>query len=134
MVGAQTLINLGRPNEVVALGNGTQGWYLADLPLEYQSSRVYPAQVPAQNLDSLRQRSRRLQEKFAVPTVDAAQVRAWLADEACNVFLCDVRTAEEHRPGCVPGLAQHAPRARGQTSCRERVCPYGERSAGSASL
>src|SRR3546814_21065161 len=111
MVGAQTLINLGRPNEVVALGNGTQGWYLADLPLEHQSSRVYPAQVPAQNLDSLRQRSRRLQDKFAVPTVDAAQVRAWPADEASHFFLSHLRHDEEPRQGGLPPRAPHAPRS-----------------------
>ncbi|CAP44490.1 rhodanese-like domain-containing protein [Bordetella petrii] len=109
IIGAQTLINLGIPNEVYALENGTQGWYLADLPLEHQSSRVYPERIPAQSLSSLRQRSRQLQEKFGVTVVDAGQVRAWLEDDACNVFLCDVRTEEEHRQGGVPGRAQHTP-------------------------
>ncbi|MBV7483405.1 rhodanese-like domain-containing protein [Bordetella sp. BOR01] len=109
IIGAQTLINLGIPNEVYALENGTQGWYLADLPLEHQSSRVYPEQVAAQGLDSLRQRSRRLREKFAVPIVDAAQLRAWLDDEACNVFLCDVRTEEEYCQDGLPAQVQHTP-------------------------
>ncbi|HYG45776.1 MAG TPA: rhodanese-like domain-containing protein, partial [Bordetella sp.] len=109
IIGAQTLINLGIPNEVYALENGTQGWYLADLPLEHQSSRVYPEQVSPQDLDGLRQRSRRLCEKFAVPSVDAAQVRTWLDDGAQNVFLCDVRTEEEHRQGSLPALVQHTP-------------------------
>jgi len=109
IIGAQTLINLGIPNEVYALENGTQGWYLADLPLEHQSSRVYPEQIPARDIGALRQRSQRLREKFAVPEVDAGQVRAWLQDEARNVFLCDVRTEQEHRQGGVPGQAQHTP-------------------------
>src|SRR3546814_3400071 len=72
IIGAQTLINLGIPNPVYALENGTQGWYLEDLPLEHQASKVYPEQVSAQHLASLRQRSSRLREKFAVPAVDAA--------------------------------------------------------------
>ncbi|MBO1114064.1 rhodanese-like domain-containing protein [Bordetella petrii] len=109
IIGAQTLINLGIPNEVYALENGTQGWYLADLPLEHQSSRVYPEHIPARDIDVLRQRADRLREKFAVPVVNAAQVSAWLQDEACNVFLCDVRTEQEHRQGGVPGQAQHTP-------------------------
>ncbi|WP_407847982.1 rhodanese-like domain-containing protein [Bordetella petrii] len=109
IIGAQTLINLGIPNEVYALENGTQGWYLADLPLEHQSGRVYPEHVPAQGLDALRERAGRLRDKFALPVVDAAQVRAWLADASRNVFLCDVRTEEEHRQGDLPALAQHTP-------------------------
>ncbi|KPA93581.1 hypothetical protein PF70_06493, partial [Pseudomonas asplenii] len=47
-MGAQTLINLGVKNPVYALENGTQGWYLADLPLEHGSTRRYrDEQAPA---------------------------------------------------------------------------------------
>jgi len=109
IIGAQTLINLGLPNPVYALENGTQGWYLADLPLEHHSERVYPATVPQAGMDGLRERSARLRARFAIPAVDAAQVRAWLADGTRNVFLCDVRTEEEHLRGDLPGLAQHTP-------------------------
>ena len=35
IIGAQTLINLGIKNKVVALENGTQGWYLADFVLDH---------------------------------------------------------------------------------------------------
>src|SRR5690606_26297988 len=77
--------------------------------LEHQSGRVYPAQVPAHGLDALRERAGRLRDKFALPVVDADQVRAWLADANRNVLLCDVRTEEEHRQGDLPALAQHTP-------------------------
>jgi len=109
IIGAQTLINLGIPNPVYALENGTQGWYLEDLPLEHQSARVYPETVPETAMGGLRERAARLRERFAIPTVDAARVREWLADATRNVFLCDVRTEEEHRRGDLPGLAQHTP-------------------------
>ena len=42
IIGAQTLINLGIPNKVLALENGTQGWYLQDLPLDHGQLRKYP--------------------------------------------------------------------------------------------
>ena len=41
ILGAQTLINLGIPNPVYALENGTQGWYLVDLPLDHGKSQRY---------------------------------------------------------------------------------------------
>ncbi|MGE8601371.1 rhodanese-like domain-containing protein, partial [Bordetella trematum] len=47
IIGAQTLINLGLPNPVYALENGTQGWFLADLKLEHGAQRRYEACVPA---------------------------------------------------------------------------------------
>lgn len=43
IIGAQTLRNLGLPNPVLALENGTQGWYLAGHALEHGSQRRYPA-------------------------------------------------------------------------------------------
>jgi rhodanese-related sulfurtransferase len=53
ILGAQTLINFGVPNPVYALENGTQGWFLADLDLEYGSRSQYPAEVPAASLPSI---------------------------------------------------------------------------------
>jgi rhodanese-related sulfurtransferase len=42
IIGAQTLINFGVPNKVVALENGTQGWALADRELETGARRFPP--------------------------------------------------------------------------------------------
>jgi rhodanese-related sulfurtransferase len=109
IIGAQTLINLNVPNKVYALENGTQGWYLADYPLEHKSSRVYPQTVSEGSLAALRERSARLVRKFALPSASAEQVRAWLADGERSVFLCDVRTEEEYRQDGLPVLVQHAP-------------------------
>ncbi|WP_281077745.1 rhodanese-like domain-containing protein, partial [Variovorax paradoxus] len=41
IIGAQTLINLGVPNPVYALENGTQGWYLADHALAHGGTERY---------------------------------------------------------------------------------------------
>jgi rhodanese-related sulfurtransferase len=39
IIGAQSLINAGLPNQVVALKNGTMGWHLAGLALEHGNER-----------------------------------------------------------------------------------------------
>ena len=108
ILGAQTLRNFGIENPVFALENGTQGWYLADLPLDRGASRKYPAVVPGETLASLQVRASALAQKHGVRWVGANEVRRWLADPTRNVFLCDVRTPEEFAAGSLPG-AQHTP-------------------------
>lgn len=105
IMGAQTLINLGLPNPVFALENGTQGWYLADYTLEHGGARRYGADSGD---TALRAAARQLAERFEVPQVDAATVQAWAADGERSLFLCDVRTPEEFEAGSLPG-AQHTP-------------------------
>jgi len=108
IIGAQTLINLGIPNKVYALENGTQGWYLADHELEHQSDRLYPQAIAPATLPALRDRSARLARRFALPATTSAQVSAWLSAGERSIFVCDIRTEEEHRRDHLPGLVQHA--------------------------
>ena len=105
IIGAQTLINLGIPNPVYALENGTQGWFLADQALEHGGSRRYP---DGSGTPVLRDAACRLAERFEVPTVSASTVRAWAEDPGRTLFLCDVRTPEEFAGSSLPG-AQHTP-------------------------
>ncbi|UVA79600.1 rhodanese-like domain-containing protein [Pandoraea commovens] len=108
IIGAQTLINLGIPNPVMALENGTQGWYLEDLPLEHGSTRRYPDAVSPASVTQMRDASGALAERFAVPEVDASTFAQWAKDTSRTLFLCDVRTPEEYAAGTLPG-AQHTP-------------------------
>ncbi len=108
IIGAQTLINLNIPNQVYALENGTQGWYLADLPLEHESNRLYPETIDEDARPALQERSARLVKKFQLKTVDAATVTSWLQAGTRNVFLCDVRTRNEYLQS-MPAYVQHAP-------------------------
>jgi len=108
IIGAQTLINLGIPNPVIALENGTQGWYLEDLSLEHGASRRHDAGVPDGNIDALRVRAESLATRADVPTLTAAQAAQWLGDPTRSTFLCDVRTPEEFATGSLAG-AQHTP-------------------------
>ncbi|MDF0729458.1 cystathionine beta-lyase [Pseudomonas entomophila] len=116
IIGAQTLINLGIDNPVYALENGTQGWYLVDLPLEHGGQRGYPAHS-GQALERQRARAVALARKAGVQWVTAGQVAGWgaaMGPEAAphtasrTLFLCDVRTPEEFAAGSLPG-AQHCP-------------------------
>ena len=108
IIGAQTLINLGVKNKVLALENGTQGWYLADYELDHDATRKYPETVNVKNLPAQQQRAKTLAEKNGVTFVDRATVEHWLTDNTRTTFLCDVRSPEEFARGTIPG-AQHTP-------------------------
>jgi rhodanese-related sulfurtransferase len=106
IVGAQMLRHFGVPNPVLALENGTQGWFLADLQLDHGADRLYP---PApQDLTEARARAARHASRCGVPRIDTATLRGWLGDPTRNTFLCDIRTPEEFAAGSLPG-AQNAP-------------------------
>jgi len=108
IIGAQTLIDLGIKNPVYALENGTQGWYLEDLPLEHGSERRYADEVSTSNLAAQRLAAAQLAERAGAVTVEAAQVQQWAIEAGRSLFLGDVRTAEEFAVGTLPG-AQHTP-------------------------
>ena len=104
IMGAQSLINAGIPNRVVALRNGTMGWHLAGLALDHGQSRYVPEVSPAQAADA-RRRAHAVCARFEVPRIDRATLAAWQADPDRTTFLLDVRSPEEflarHLPGSV---------------------------------
>ncbi len=93
IIGAQTLIDLGLPNPVIALENGTQGWTLAGLPLEHGAEAVLPA--PGAELAARRRDVQALALRHGVETVTGETLQAWLADRERTVYLLDVRTEDE---------------------------------------
>ena len=98
IIGAQSLINLGLPNPVYALENGTQGWYLADLALEHESRRAYPEVTPDEaGLEVNRARAEALAEKYALRVAGAADLAAWAAEADRTTAFIDIRTPEEVR-------------------------------------
>lgn len=108
IIGAQTLINFGVPNPVYALENGTQGWLLSDLQLECGSTRKYPEKIDAAALPAQQEAAKKLMARFAIRSVAAQDVAAWLKEMDRTTYLCDVRTPEEFAAGSIPG-AVHAP-------------------------
>ncbi len=108
IIGAQTLIDLGLPNPVYALENGTQGWFLAGLELDRGAGRRYGPGPAAADLAAMQARVRALAQARGAAFVSAQEVAGWLADLARTTYLLDVRTPEEFAAGAVPGFV-HAP-------------------------
>ncbi len=106
IIGAQSLVNAGLPNPVVALRNGTMGWHLAGLQLECGAERhCGDASIAAR--DWARAAAARVAQRFGVRRVDIARLEAWRG-EAGNLYVFDVRTPEEYHAGHLPG-ARSAP-------------------------
>jgi rhodanese-related sulfurtransferase len=108
IIGAETLRRMGVPNQVFALENGTQGWFLAGLMLEHNAQRKYPPAPQGSVLTLLQAHARMLAQSNGVPMTETAQAALWLGDTSRSTYLFDVRTAEEFAAGSLPG-AVHAP-------------------------
>ncbi len=108
IIGAQTLIDLGVPNEVVALENGTQGWLICGLKLEYGASRLYPDLPDDAEMSVPRERVRKVAESRGAQYIDAGKLQSWLGDTKRTTYVFDVRTQEEFDANGAPGSV-HAP-------------------------
>jgi rhodanese-related sulfurtransferase len=93
IIGAQTLIDLGLPNRVLALENGTQGWTLAGLPLGHGAEGTMPQADP--DLGERRRAAQALARRDGVEAISGETLRAWLSDAERTVYLLDIRSAEE---------------------------------------
>jgi rhodanese-related sulfurtransferase len=98
IIGAQSLINAGLPNPVMALKNGTMGWHLAGLQLEHGSTRHAPAPGP-EALARAREAAERVGRRFGVIRIDATELAALRAEPARTLYCFDVRSPEEYRDG-----------------------------------
>ena len=108
IIGAQTLINLGIKNKILALENGTQGWFLANLTLDHGASRRYTVQNDPAKRAAQRARAQALADQHGVTRVTGSVVEQWLSDTTRTTFLCDVRSPEEFALGTVLN-AQNTP-------------------------
>ena len=103
IIGAQSLINAGLPNRVVALQNGTMGWHLAGLPLERGSARQGPAPGAAA-LAKARESAARVAKRFGVGTISLAELNRLKLDAARTLYCFDVRSPEEYAQGHSAGF------------------------------
>jgi rhodanese-related sulfurtransferase len=109
IIGAQTLIDCGVPNRVLALENGTQGWFLAGLELERGARRKHGAGLPPpEQRRALWERARKLAEARGVAFVSQHDVEAWLGSTERTTYLLDVRSPDEFAGGHAPA-AVNAP-------------------------
>jgi len=108
IIGAQSLINAGIPNQVTALRNGTMGWHLAGLQLERGGTRGPPEPSPAGS-ERARDAASRVAARFGVPTVDAQTLEQWEGEAAQRtLYLLDVRLPGDYQAGHLPN-ARNAP-------------------------
>jgi rhodanese-related sulfurtransferase len=107
IIGAQSLINAGTPNKVVALQNGTMGWHLSGFQLEHGNDSLHP-DVGEATVSVAKGRAEDVAGRFQVATASMDQVREWQADSSRSLFLLDVRTAKEFAAGHLAS-AKHAP-------------------------
>ena len=95
IMGAQTLINTGLPNPVMALRNGTMGWHLAGFDLEKGASRRAPAVSPV-GLQTAKTAARRIAARFGVREIDNKILKRWQTEsEQRSLYLLDVRGPDE---------------------------------------
>jgi rhodanese-related sulfurtransferase len=103
IIGAQSLINAGIPNQVVALKDGTMGWHLAGLTVAKGETRHAPPPSPAGRAKA-QAAAARVARRFGVATIDAATLQRLVAEaDRRSLYQLDVRTPDEfaagHRPG-----------------------------------
>jgi len=104
IIGAQSLINAGVPNKVVALRNGTMGWHLAGLKVAKGESDRFP-DVTDKGLSWARPQAQAVADKFGVKRIDLDTLSGFGADKSRTTYLFDVREPSEFAVGHLPGAA-----------------------------
>jgi rhodanese-related sulfurtransferase len=102
IIGAQSLINAGIPNKVVALRNGTMDWSLAGFTPD--SGKDNRAPMPtADGLARAKASAESVARKLNIQRVDEAALARFRADETRTLYLFDVRDPAEYAAGHVAG-------------------------------
>jgi rhodanese-related sulfurtransferase len=103
IIGAQSLINAGIANKIVALRNGTMGWSLAGHTCDAGKERHAPA-VSATGLAAAREAAARVARRFGVEHIDRRTLSQWQAERAQRtLYVFDVRDPPEYAAGHVTG-------------------------------
>ncbi len=107
IMGAESLRSAGVPNRIVALRNGTMGWELAGFTCDRGRESAYAPGTPA-TLATAQARAQGFAARNGVQAIDAAGLRALLAETAHTTYLLDVRAPAEFAAGHIAG-SRHAP-------------------------
>lgn len=99
IIGAQSLINAGIPNKVVALKDGTMGWHLAGLELEHGQNRCAPT-PKGEALKRAKKGSEHVAKRFGIKSIGHDELKTfWAEMETRSLFLLDVRDPNEFTNG-----------------------------------
>jgi len=103
IIGAQSLINAGISNKVMALRNGTMGWALAGFNLETGSERKF-LPVSDEGLKDAIACAKRVADRFGVQSINSATLDNWRREaDSRTLYLLDVRNPEEYVVGHLAG-------------------------------
>src|SRR5262249_54256908 len=102
IIGAQSLINAGVPNKVVALRNGTMGWHLAGLTCESGKTARFP-NVSDRSLAWAKSAADAVARKFGIERIEGAALARFRADTTRTLYVFDVRDPSEYAVGHFPG-------------------------------
>jgi rhodanese-related sulfurtransferase len=103
IIGAQSLIDAGVPNKVVALRNGTMGWNLAGLTCESGKSQRAPP--PSDDGTAwAKSAADRVARRFGTERIDRATLDQFRSEQRRrSLYLFDVRDPAEYAAGHVAG-------------------------------
>lgn len=102
-IGAESLRRMQLPNPIVALENGTMGWELAGLTLERGAARWAPL-ASARSRAVASRTADRVATEEGIRFVSPDELRGLQAcRERANLYVLDVRTADEYAAGHVAG-------------------------------
>lgn len=104
IIGAQSLINAGLPNKVMALKNGTMGWHLAGLELAHGNEDTAPA-PGSEALAKARALAAGVEKRFGIRRLDRAGLSRLACDGERTLYVFDVRSPEEYAEGHLRGAA-----------------------------
>src|SRR5207344_1022127 len=90
IIGAQSLINAGLPNKVVALRNGTMGYTLAGLMPDSGKTKRY-TDPSTDGLARAKTAAERVAKRFGVMRIDLKALESFRADRTRTLYVFDVR-------------------------------------------
>ncbi|WP_422010466.1 rhodanese-like domain-containing protein [Reyranella sp.] len=105
IIGAQSLINAGLPNKVMALKNGTMGWHLAGLKVARGETRSFGPQGP-EAATFAQAAAAEIAGKMGIRKIDQAGLAA-LEKKGGPLYRLDVRDPAEYAKGHLKGF-RHA--------------------------
>jgi rhodanese-related sulfurtransferase len=103
IIGAQSLINAGVANKVMALRNGTIGWTLAEQELEHGADRRGEVGL----FDGAQANARDVAYRAGVRHLGREDAVALEAQTHRTLYRFDVRDAEEYTAGHLPGFRHY---------------------------
>src|SRR5580698_9020981 len=105
IIGAQSLINAGLPNKVMALKNGTMGWHLAGLTVARGETKSFGPQGP-EAAKFAQAAASTVAQRMGIKKIDMAGLKA-LEAKGGPLYRLDVRDPAEYAQGHIKGF-RHA--------------------------